>query len=297
VDPRGSLCPLIGAEKFVAVAGGVAHGWRDAQALVILAEPVQFCIRGVRGLGEGGEAVEQKSQFAADRVLGPGHRAPAVPGQHFDVAERGGVAHEVGGDPPVACLIGHGKPEHGWVGRAGPVCRPGPAAGEEAVAWHVRDVEIDSEPVALLVVDLRVEEDPSLPGGVPVLADPVVFELPGTEVAAEAAFWGQWSQEFQASRSRLPVRIRASAQALAVFPEIFGDTVREALSAALPPDEHGWQEVTLSFEHAKAAAHRLAGFGAQVEVLSPPTVRQHLLATAEGILSRYGMSTAAEPPH
>jgi hypothetical protein len=33
-----------------------------------------------------------------------------------------------------------------------------------------------------------------------------------------------------------------------VFPEIFGDTVREALSAALPPDEHGWQEVTLQSE-------------------------------------------------
>jgi predicted DNA-binding transcriptional regulator YafY len=117
---------------------------------------------------------------------------------------------------------------------------------------------------------------------------PPGFDLP--------AFWEQWSQEFQASRPRLPVRIRASAQALAAFPEIFGDTAREAMSAALPPDEHGWQEVTLTFEHKKAAAHRLAGFGAQVEVLSPPAVREHLLATAQGILSRYGMSTVTEPP-
>lgn len=116
---------------------------------------------------------------------------------------------------------------------------------------------------------------------------PPGFDLP--------AFWEQWSQEFQASRPRLQVTILASAQALAAFPEIFGDTVREALNAALPPDEHGWQEVTLSFEHVKAAAHRLAGFGAQVEVLSPPAVRQHLLATAQGILSRYGISTVAEP--
>jgi hypothetical protein len=59
--------------------------------------------------------------------------------------------------------------------------------GLGAISWHVRYVEIGSEPVALLVVDLRVDEDPSLPGGVPVLADPVVFELPGGEVAAEAA--------------------------------------------------------------------------------------------------------------
>jgi predicted DNA-binding transcriptional regulator YafY len=108
---------------------------------------------------------------------------------------------------------------------------------------------------------------------------PPGFDLPG--------FWERWSQEFQASRPRLPVRIRASAQALAAFPEIFGDAVREAVSAALPPDEHGWRELILSFEHEKAAAHRLAGFGAQVEVLSPPAVREHLLATARGILSRY----------
>jgi len=127
---------------------------------------------------------------------------------------------------------------------------------------------------------------------VQILDEPVSrppgFDLPG--------FWLRWSQEFQASRPRLPVRIRASAQALAAFPEIFGDAAGEAVSAALPPDEHGWRELALSFEHEKAAAYRLAGFGAQVEVLSPPAVREHLLATARGILSRYGTGTAAELP-
>jgi hypothetical protein len=41
-------------------------------------------------------------------------------------------------------------------------------------------------------------------------------------------------------------------------------------------------------EHKLAAAHRLAGFGVQVQVLSPPAVREHLLETARGILSRHG---------
>ena len=45
--------------------------------------------------------------------------------------------------------------------------------------------------------------------------------------------------------------------------------------------------VTLSFEHERAAAHRLAGFGDQVEVLDPPSVRAALLATAREILGRY----------
>jgi predicted DNA-binding transcriptional regulator YafY len=123
------------------------------------------------------------------------------------------------------------------------------------------------------------------------ILDQAVGRPPGFDLPA---FWEQWSQEFQASRPRLPVTIRASAQALAAFPEIFGDAAKEAMSAALPPDQHGWREVTLSFEHEKAAAHRLAGFGGQVEVLSPPAVREHLLATAQGILSRYDTDTATD---
>jgi len=101
-------------------------------------------------------------------------------------------------------------------------------------------------------------------------------------------FWERWSAEFTSSRPRLPVRLRASPEALAVFGEIFGDDARPALDAALPPDEQGWQVVTLSFEHELAAAHRLAGFGGRVEVLSPPSVRERLLATAREILGRYG---------
>ena len=109
---------------------------------------------------------------------------------------------------------------------------------------------------------------------------PAAFDLAG--------FWDRWSAEFTTSRPRLPVRLRASPQALAAFGEIFGDDARPVLDAAGPPDELGWQTVTLSFEHELAAAHRLAGFGGTVEVLSPPPVRALLVAAAQGILDRYG---------
>jgi predicted DNA-binding transcriptional regulator YafY len=102
-----------------------------------------------------------------------------------------------------------------------------------------------------------------------------------------AAFWDVWSREFTASRPRLPVRLRASPLALDVFPEVFGDRVLEALGAALAPDEEGWQEVTLSFEHELAAAQRLAGFGGELEVVSPLAVRERLVAAARAILGRY----------
>jgi predicted DNA-binding transcriptional regulator YafY len=102
------------------------------------------------------------------------------------------------------------------------------------------------------------------------------------------AFWQQWSQEFTTSRPQLKVRLRVSAEALAVFGEVFGPAVSDALSAASAPDETGRRELTLTFEHELAAAHRLAGFGEHVEVMSPPSVRDHLIAAARGILRRYG---------
>jgi predicted DNA-binding transcriptional regulator YafY len=109
---------------------------------------------------------------------------------------------------------------------------------------------------------------------------PAGFEL--------ASFWQRWSEEFEASRPRLQVRLGASPEALAAFPEIFGQAAGAALDAADPPDDRGWRVLTLTFEHELAAAHRLAGFGDRVEVLSPASVRGRLVTTARQILGRYG---------
>ncbi len=122
---------------------------------------------------------------------------------------------------------------------------------------------------------------------VQVRAEP--FERPaGFELAA---FWAEWSREFMATRPRLPVRLRASPHALAILLEVLGDYARDAIDAAGPPDEQGWRSLVLSFEHERAAAHRLAGFGPLVEVQSPLAVRDLLVETAQGILERYGCET------
>jgi predicted DNA-binding transcriptional regulator YafY len=102
-----------------------------------------------------------------------------------------------------------------------------------------------------------------------------------------AAFWARWSEEFMSSRPSVPVRLRASPHALAAFTEVFGDGAQDAIDAALPPDGQGWRELTLRFEHELAAAHRLAGFGGEVEVLDPPSVRTRLQSVARAILIRY----------
>ncbi len=169
-------------------------------------------------------------------------------------------------------------------------------------------------------------------GGVVTLADPFP-RPPGFDLAR---FWARWSAEFEASRPRIQVTLRASPGALAAFPEVFGAAVGPALAAAAlaPPDPaasvasapvasapvasapvasapvasaavasapvaaapepaarepgaDGWRVVTLSFEHEVAAAYRLAGFGNQIEVLSPPALRDRLVRTARAILGRY----------
>jgi len=102
-----------------------------------------------------------------------------------------------------------------------------------------------------------------------------------------AAFWDRWSASFVTSRPKVEVRVRAAPAALALFGEVFGDAVHAALGAAPPPDSQGYREVTLSFEHEAAAAHRLAGFGGTLEVMFPETVRARLVDTARHILDRY----------
>ena len=106
------------------------------------------------------------------------------------------------------------------------------------------------------------------------------------------AYWGAWSAEFESSRPRLKVVVRASPRALAAMPEIYGDAVLPVIAAAEPPDDEGWRALTLTFEHEGAAAFRLAGFGGLVEVVSPRAVRDLVVAAAEGTLRRHVPSTA-----
>jgi predicted DNA-binding transcriptional regulator YafY len=101
------------------------------------------------------------------------------------------------------------------------------------------------------------------------------------------AFWERWSAEFTGRLPQVLVVARASATALAVFPQVFGDLGRRVVDAAEPADADGWRTVRLTFESERAAAHRLAGFGGEVAVLSPDAVRTLLLETARELLSRY----------
>jgi len=102
-----------------------------------------------------------------------------------------------------------------------------------------------------------------------------------------AAFWDRWTAEFMTSRSRVEVRLRATATALGIFPYVFGDAGRRAAEAAGAAGADGLREVVLTFEEERVAAHRLAGFGGEITVISPDAVRTELIATARELLARY----------
>jgi predicted DNA-binding transcriptional regulator YafY len=128
-------------------------------------------------------------------------------------------------------------------------------------------------------------------GGAVILAEPFL-RPPGFGLAE---FWARWSAEFEASRPRIAVTLRASPGAQAALAEVFGDAAGPALASAPPPGADGWRVVTLPFEHEVAAAYRLAGFGDQVEVLSPLSVRDRLVRTARQILTRYAEAAGSCP--
>jgi predicted DNA-binding transcriptional regulator YafY len=109
------------------------------------------------------------------------------------------------------------------------------------------------------------------------------------------AFWERWSAAFVTSRSLVEVRVRATATALGIFPYVFGEAGRRATEAAGPASPDGLREVVLTFEEERVAAHRLAGFGGEVEVISPEEVRAELIATARELLARYDQLPGHHP--
>jgi predicted DNA-binding transcriptional regulator YafY len=155
-----------------------------------------------------------------------------------------------------------------------PAGRERPAGREHQVSRE-RGAGRDDDPVVFRVG--RVTSARPLPGTV---ARPDGFDL--------AAFWARWSAAFMTTLSRVEVRVRATAAALAIFPVVFGDAGRRAADAAGPAGPDGLREVRLTFEGERAAAHQLAGFGGEIAVISPAAVRAGLVATARELLARYG---------
>lgn len=102
-----------------------------------------------------------------------------------------------------------------------------------------------------------------------------------------AEFWDGWSRDFERNLPQIEVLVRAPQPLVAALPTILGDSVTRRLAAATEHD-NGDRTFTLSFDSVGAAAHRLAGFGHDLEVLEPPEVRDLLHTIGSQLTAAYG---------
>jgi predicted DNA-binding transcriptional regulator YafY len=91
-----------------------------------------------------------------------------------------------------------------------------------------------------------------------------------------ASFWEDWSRTFEASRSRVEVKVRASELALRF----------------LPRDLQGGNGVfVVGFESLEDAFRELLKFGPDAEVLEPGELRERIAANAREVTEMYSKQT------
>jgi predicted DNA-binding transcriptional regulator YafY len=88
-----------------------------------------------------------------------------------------------------------------------------------------------------------------------------------------AAFWQQWSEDFERSRARVEVTVRVSELARRYLP---GDARVDAEGRAV-----------VAFEDVGQAYRDLLRFGPDVEVLEPPELRARIAETAREVAAMY----------
>jgi len=99
-----------------------------------------------------------------------------------------------------------------------------------------------------------------------------------------AAYWEQSTIEFKANLPRYPARLRVASSILPFFQGMLRFARVERVE---PPDADGYQTVDIAFEVEEEAILYACGFGAQVEVLEPPQLREKVAHSAREVLEVY----------
>ncbi|MFF0743285.1 helix-turn-helix transcriptional regulator [Streptomyces sp. NPDC004111] len=107
------------------------------------------------------------------------------------------------------------------------------------------------------------------------------FDLPG--------FWADRAAGFARSLLRMEAVLRLTPAGVRQLPRVTDPAAaREALARAAGPDARERVTLTLPMESVEVAYTQLLGMGAEVEVLSPPELREMLAGTAHRMSELYG---------
>ena len=83
----------------------------------------------------------------------------------------------------------------------------------------------------------------------------------------------------------MTVRVAPAAKSLLALLE--GITPELPLPADIERDEHGWARLRLRFDRRNSAARHLLRFGADIEVLDPPELRERMAEAAVRLSALY----------
>ncbi|MBB2940469.1 putative DNA-binding transcriptional regulator YafY [Actinoplanes lutulentus] len=103
-----------------------------------------------------------------------------------------------------------------------------------------------------------------------------------------ALTWAEWATDFEQRLHRDTAVVRLAPAALDRIPYLMSRAMNRGVFAGLgPPDPDGWTTVTLPIESVKHAHPELLKLGGDVEVLSPPALRELMAASARAMTALY----------
>lgn len=100
-----------------------------------------------------------------------------------------------------------------------------------------------------------------------------------------AAFWERSSAEFKASIPRFYATFRVHPE---VLPRLWAAGRFAKVERVGEVDEEGWTRVEMRFQFEEEAAEVALSFGPRLEVLDPPSVREHVANLARAVVAFYG---------
>jgi len=100
-----------------------------------------------------------------------------------------------------------------------------------------------------------------------------------------AAFWANWSAEFESTCEQYEVTLRVPPKGVPLLAQIFGEGIHSLIEQAGSPDEAGCLTLALTFGSPEEACQKLLGLGIMVEVVAPQAVREQMLNTAREVIN------------
>jgi predicted DNA-binding transcriptional regulator YafY len=120
-----------------------------------------------------------------------------------------------------------------------------------------------------------------------------LLDTPST-VPADFDLGGFWEKSTKAFRSSLPNYVARFRVAPAIFPRLQFAGRFARVGEGAEPDSDGWLQVSVGFDVEEMACEYALGFGANLEVLEPPSLREKVLAAAKRVVNLYSVKSLSQ---